>query len=261
MSDLRNLQYRFQDYLLGLSEEIEKDIVSSSEALAEHRLGTYYNAYRIRLIDCLAIDYSALQKYLGEQAFENLSLDYLNAHPSTHPSVRWFGKDLGEYLRSCYTHKDRDFLSELANFEWAQGLVFDEANASSIVSIEDMAQIPQQAWPSIQIHFIAAMRCLDLYWNVCPYWVALDKSEKPPQKQPSEYPLRWLVWRKGPDPHWRSLEVHEAWALQAAQNGANFAELCEGLCEWISENEVALIAAGFLKQWISDELIVGIDFQ
>ena len=59
MKHLRKLQRRFQDYLIGGSEDIEQDIISTDTALAEHRLGTYYNAYRIRLIDCLAVDYAA----------------------------------------------------------------------------------------------------------------------------------------------------------------------------------------------------------
>ena len=56
-SELHALQTRFQDYLTGKSEDFEKDIISTENALAEHRLGAYYNAYRIRLIDCLAVDF------------------------------------------------------------------------------------------------------------------------------------------------------------------------------------------------------------
>ena len=70
MKHLRELQLRFQDYLISGSEDIEQDIISTENALAEHRLGTYYNAYRIRLIDCLAVDYSALLKYLGRECFD-----------------------------------------------------------------------------------------------------------------------------------------------------------------------------------------------
>jgi len=261
MSDLRSLQRRFQDYLIGSSEAIKKDIVSTSDALAEHRLGTYFNAYRIRLLDCLAIDYSGLQKYLGPHAFESLALDYIKAHPPSHPSVRWFGKYLVEYLRSTYAHKDREFLSELANFEWAQGLVFDARDEPGLYRLEDMALVPAEAWPAIRISFKPAMRWLDLNWNIGPYWVALDGDEALPEKSRNEYPVRWLLWRKNRDPFWRSLEVHEAWAIEAAQNGASFAEICEGLCEWISEDAVAMSAAGLLKQWISDDLVKRVDFQ
>ena len=114
MTDLRELQLRFQDYLVGASEAIENDIVSTEDALAEHRLGAYYNAYRIRLIDCLAVDYQALEKHLGREAFEELALDYLARYPSTHPSVRWFGRHLPRYLSDDYRGKEQEFLFELA---------------------------------------------------------------------------------------------------------------------------------------------------
>lgn len=58
----------------------------------------------------------------------------------------------------------------------------------------------------------------------------------------------------------RSLSAHEAWAFESAQQGANFAELCEGLLEWISQDQVAIIAAGFLRQWINDELVTTIEY-
>lgn len=260
MTDLRGLQHRFQTYLTDSSEAIETDIVSSSNALASHRLGVYYNAYRIRLIDCLAIEYPGLKKHIGDQSFENMALDYLRRYPSSHPSVRWFGKDLVQYLRESEC-KNREFVSELASFEWSKGLVFDEIDTASVFSMADMAEVPPSAWPSVRVKFISAMCWLDMHWNACPYWAALDKDEPLPEIQHQDHPLRWIIWRKDRDPFWRSLDVHEAWAVEVATNGANFAELCEGLCEWISEDQVALVAAGFLKQWISDDLIAQIEYQ
>jgi hypothetical protein len=260
MSDLRNLQRRFQNYLIGISDEIETDIISTPGALAEHRLGAYYNAYRIRLIDALAVDFLAVHKYLGEQAFENLALEYLQAHPSTQPSVRWFGKDLATYIDSNYAHEESEFLSELANFEWNKGLIFDAVDETSLFSLDDMALVPPTAWPDIRITFKPAIRYLDLYWNVCPCYMALEKGNPLPEKMRNEYPQRWLVWRKNKDPHWRSLDVHEAWVLESAQKGENFAAICEGLLEWVTEDQVAITAAGFLKQWISDELVTTIEY-
>lgn len=260
MNKLRELQQRFQDYLISDANGIENDIVSTEDALAEHRLGAYYNAYRIRLIDTLAVDYAAIEKHLGRQTFESLALDYLEIFPSTHRSVRWFGKNLPEYLDKLCDREDHEFLAELARFEWAQGLVFDANDETMLFQLEDMAQVPPEAWASLSIQFKPAMQWLDLYWNVCPYSVAIDSGEPLPEPQRENIPVRWLLWRKNQNPHWRSLEVHEAWAIQVAQQGASFAELCEGLCEWISEDQVAITAAGFLKQWIDDELVVGISY-
>lgn len=252
--DLHTLQQRFQDYLIGKSEDFEKDIVSTEEALAKHRLGAYYNAYRIRLIDSLAIDFAGLQKELGEENFEYLVLDYLNLYPSEHPSIRWAGKHMVEFLQHS-NRAEKDFLAELATFEWSQGLCFDAADSDRIFTLDDMVSIKPESWPQITLQFQSSVRWLDLHWNVVPYWVSLDKDETRPGKEQDKIPTRWLMWRKSMRPNWRSLDVSEAWAIEAAFNGANFAELCEGLLEWIGEDAVALTAAGYLKQWIHDELI------
>ncbi|MDJ0880343.1 MAG: DNA-binding domain-containing protein [Gammaproteobacteria bacterium] len=255
--ELHALQHRFQDYLEGKSEDFIKDIVSSENALAEHRLGAYYNAYRIRLIDCLATDFPVLRKEVGAEAFEYLVLDYLKLYPSEHPSVRWVGRHMVEFLQHS-THENRDFLAELAQFEWAQGLSFDAANSDQIFTMDAMAVIPPEQWPSMSFAFSPSTRWLDLYWNIPPYWTALDTDGKAPQKQIEEYPTRWLIWRKDLRPNWRSLEAAEAWAIEASFKGANFAELCEGLLEWFGEESVAMSAAGYLKQWIHDEIITDI---
>jgi len=258
MSHLRDLQLRFQEYLIDGSQDIEQDIISTENALAEHRLGTYYNAYRIRLIDCLAVDYSALEKLIGREAFENIALDYLQNFPSNHPSVRWFGQNLPAYLSDIYKGDENEFLSELARYEWAQTMVFDAADSTQLLQLEDMAAVPADAWPGLKFKFKPALVWLDLHWNVPLIENALDTDTEVPQKQRDDFPLRWMLWRRDMKIQWRSLEVHEAWAIEQAASGANFAAICEGLLEWIDEQQVALVAAGFLKQWVGDQLVMNL---
>ena len=255
MSKLRNLQRRFQDYLVDGKDAIEADIVSTENALAEHRLGAYYNAYRIRLIDALAVDYAALEQYLGREAFENMALDYLRLHPSTQPSVRWFGEHLPAYLAKHYRGSDAELVVELASYEWAQASVFDAADSPRLVQLQDMAEVPAEAWPGLVLEFEAAMLWLDLHWNVPQIEAALDNGEAMPTPGRAEFPQRWLLWRRDFKIHWRSLDVHEAWALEQAANGTSFAAICEGLLEWIDAEQVALVAAALLKQWIGDQMV------
>ena len=259
MNHLRDLQLRFQDYLIGGSDDIEQDIISTENALAEHRLGTYYNAYRIRLIDCLAVDYSALENHLGREEFENMALEYLRHYPSTHPSVRWFGQHLPDYLGDKYQAEDAEFVQELAAYEWAQSIVFDAADSPQLFQLENMAQVPAEAWPGLTFEFKPAMIWLDLYWNVASIKNALEGDTEPPPENRAEFPQRWLLWRQDMKIVWRSLDVHEAWAIEQAALGADFAEICEGLLEWVDEQQVALTAAGFLKQWVTDQLLLRVN--
>jgi hypothetical protein len=258
VSGLRELQRRFQDYLESGASAIEADIVSTEDALAEHRLGAYYNAYRIRLIDALAVDYSGLERYLGREAFEDLILAYLARHPSRHPSIRWFGQYLAGFIEANHDGDDAELLGELARYEWAQACVFDAADSERLVQLEDMGQYPADSWPRLRFAFKPALQWLDLYWNAPQFAAASDNDETLPEAMRGEFPQRWLLWRQQFKIHWRSLEVHEAWALEQATAGANFAEICEGLLEWVDAEQVALVAAGFLKQWISDQLLTRI---
>ena len=119
-----------------------------------------------------------------------------------------------------------------------------------------MAQVPAETWPELSFTFKPALEWLDLYWNVPQIEQACDQNQTLPDIQRGEFPQRWLLWRREFKTCWRSLDVHEAWALEQAFNGANFAEICEGLLEWIEAEQVALTAAGLLKQWISDQLLI-----
>ena len=255
MSHLHDLQARFQAYLVTGDEAIENDIVGSASARAEHRLAVYYNAYRIRLIDCLALDYPALVKTIGREGFETLALDYLERHPSTHPSVRWFGRHLPDYLRDEYNGEDREFLVEMALYEWAQAMVFDAADSDQTVAPEELAQLPPERWPLLTFEFKPAMRWIDLHWNVPQIEQALENDAVSPARRHSEHARRWLLWRQDLKTHWRSLEVHEAWAIEQAAAGLNFAELCEGLLEWIDPSQAPLVGAGLLRQWLGDSLL------
>ena len=255
---LRDIQIRFQDYLEGKSEQFVQDIVSTDDALAEHRLGAYYNAYRIRLIDVLAEDFAAVQKTIGEEAFEYLVLDYLKQFPSEQPSVRWVGQHMVEFLL-CSDHPDKTFLAELAEFEWSQGLCFDAPETDQLFTLQHMAELDPALWPSVSLNLHPSVRWLDLYWNAPPYWAAIDQNEEMIQREQQATPTRWLMWRKDFRPTWRSLDVAEAWVVEAAAKGSSFAELCEGLLEWMGEDAVAMTAASYLKQWIHDDMVVSIN--
>lgn len=76
-----------------------------------------------------------------------------------------------------------------------------------------------------------------------------------PAPEAGEYPKSWLVWRQDLRTYFRSLSVDEAWAVDTAAGGSSFADICEGLCEWIDAQNVAAHAAGLLKRWVADGLV------
>lgn len=288
MSALTDLQSDFQSFLLNGSERMLNRVTGTAKVSAETRLAIYYDAYRLRLLEALASNYPVLRAWIGDEEFENAGIAYLAAHPSRHFSIRYFGHRLPEFLTATETWRDSPFLAEMASLEWILSEAFDAEDGATL-GIEDMARIPVDAWPGMRLQFHPAMRRLDLRWNVPVLWKAINQnlnveknaascrcetSSTPaaenarptetlhdvPTPEAGEYPQAWLIWRQDFKTWFRSLSVDEAWALDAARRGETFAAICEGLCEWIDAQHVALHAAGLMKQWITDGLVGGIDF-
>jgi hypothetical protein len=288
MSALTDLQSEFQAYLLKGGKRMLTQVTGTPKVSAETRLAIYYDAYRLRLLDALDSNYPVLHAWLGDAEFEKLGLAYLQANPSAHFSIRYFGHRLPDYLSGA-AYGDMPYLAEMAVFEWAISEVFD-AEDSAVKQIEDMGAVPPEAWPGMRLRLHASVQRLDLKWNVPIIWKAIQENiragvkadscrgeasntpstNKGGQNEPASIPdvpppessdhlQAWLVWRQELKNYFRSLSVDEAWALDAVRNGETFATVCEGLCEWIDPQNVALHAAGLMKQWITDGMVCGIE--
>jgi len=258
MTTLAELQAQFQSFLFGRDRDIEKLTVGTERLPTNERLAVYANAYRLRLLEILAHDFPGLKGLLGEEGFDKLGSDYIHAHPSTHPSVRWFGRYLGGYLRGATVYRNHPEFADMATFEWAQGEVMDAAD-NTVVSVEELGAIPPESWPAMRIVFQHPLRRLDLRWNVPAVWQAIREGEQPPALEQHDRPIGWLLWRKDLHAHWRSLEEDERCAIDAARKGATFGEICEGLLSRTGDEQVPLRAAGFLKRWATDELVAAVE--
>ena len=251
---LRQLQENFQGYLLTPDARMHPHVHGGAQVSADERLAIYANAYRLRLLESLGTDYPGLHTVLGDDDFDAMGRAYIAAHPSAHFSLRWFGSRMSEFLKTTEPYSRYPVFTEMAAFEWAKSDAFDAAD-SAVASISDMAAIPPDAWPGLRFIPHPSLRRLGLRWNVPTVWKEIDAGREPPELEESDYPIAWLVWRQNLLTYFRSLNVDEAWALDALQRGETFAAICDGLTEWIDAQNVAVHAAGLLKQWLTDGLI------
>jgi hypothetical protein len=253
---LNELQDGFQDYLLipNPGHPFQSQVVGNDQASAEFRLQIYAEAYRLRLEEALQTDFEALHTLLGDEQFHALCLSYIDAHPSAHYSLRYFGRCMSDFLRSTLPYAANGVLADLATFEWSLIDAFD-APDGRVVTLEDMARLPPETWPLLRFELHASVQFLKLAWNAPQIWAALKDRQTPPAPENLESPQRWLVWRQDYQSYYRPLSDSEASALDCARAGKNFAELCEELCRQMAEEETAAAAAGFLHRWISDGLV------
>jgi hypothetical protein len=256
--DLRALQQQFQSYLLRRDDYVVQRIEGTRRVDNRTRLGIYADAYRLRLLEALRVDFPALHTLAGDTDFEHIGRAYIEAHPSEHFSIRYFGRQLSAFLASDVRFRNTPVFSEMAAFEWALGLSFDAAD-STCVTADEVGTIPGEAWPGMQLRLHPSVQRLDLRWNVPGLWKAIQEEQPPQQPVAAEHPQAWVIWRHGLQSYFRSATVDEVWALDALGEGQCFAMLCAGLCEWIDEEHVAAHAAQLMRRWVTDGLIARVD--
>jgi hypothetical protein len=257
--NLKHLQHSFKSHLFNQESPIAEHIVSD-QLSSEFRLGIYANAYATRLIEVLEGDYPVLHSLMGEDAFLGLSRAYIQTHPSTYSSLRWFGRHLPEFLQQLQPYKCQPYLAELAEFEWK---LVDAFNASDqpAISEHDVARIPPDKWPVLSLEFHPSVHGFQYQWNVLPVWQAHKQGKALPPPEKLHQHQTCLIWRQNLKTLFRTLEPDETQLFAAAQNGADFSELCEMLSDWIEDAEqIPLRAVTLLKTWISQALVADIKY-
>jgi hypothetical protein len=253
MSTLAELQRDFQRHVMHGHERIVDAVEGTARVPATTRLAIYSEAYRLRLTDALASTLPRLQQLLGNDEFARLAGEYIDLCPSSYPSIRWFGDRLPALLERSY--RNRPWLAELARWEWAIASTFDAADAEPI-GVEALGAIAPERWPTLQFEFHPAVQLLRMKTNAPMLFKALSDDAPAPPGIKLDEPQAWLIWRESLKTQYRSLAADEAAALENACAGGRFETLCDTLCAWHEPDAVPMQAAGMLKRWVLEQMIV-----
>jgi hypothetical protein len=255
---LRALQLDMQRHLLGEQSGVTAAIVDAPPLPAADRLAIYRNAYQVRLIDALHETYPVLHGLLGDEAWVELGHAYVAAHPSVFRSIRWYGRELAEYLAASAPFSEAPILSEVARLEWTLAEVFDASDAPCLPR-SALSAVEPSAWGSLTLEFHPSLRRLAFSWNTAAVWKAMNQDETPPRPEMGPAPMPWLLWRQNLQNYFRSMNAVEAAALDAALRGHNFSQLCEDLGALLAQEEIPAAAASLLGAWADSGIIVRID--
>lgn len=255
MSVLIDLQRDFQRHVMHGDERVAAAITGTPRVPAAVRLAIYSEAYRLRLTDALASTLPRLQQLLGKDRFAVLAGEYIDLRPSTYPSIRWFGDQLPQLVQRSFP--DQPWLAELAGWEWAIAAAFDAADAEP-VGIEALASVAPEHWPTLQFEFHPSVQLMQMRTNAPVLFKALAADAPTPQCVAFDEPQPWLIWREALKTQYRSLGPDEAAALEAMRAGGTFETLCDTLCAWHEAEAVPVHAAGTLKRWVVEQMIVGV---
>jgi hypothetical protein len=233
---------------------VEAIIASDARLSAVERLDIYAEMYFYRLHDCLAEDFRAVHAVIGPTRFHNLVTDYLLAHPSTHPSLRFAGRHLPRLLDSHPLAAQWPFLADLARFEWAIIDAFDAADAAPLTA-RDLESVPAPAWAALRLRLVPSVRLLEARAAVQEVWSQVDRCGTP--TAPLVTPTNLLVWRSDLRVFHRPVEAAEYAALQRVRGGATFGAICEDAAARGGDDAAATTLFRIVEHWLADGLVMG----
>ncbi len=252
---LADLQRAFQDYLLSGSDQLTASVRDTRKADRVTLLDVYRDGYALRLIEVLTNDYPGVMAMAGPDDFDYMARAYIAAHPSHHPSVRWFGKDLADFLAGTSPFDRSPEVAEMARFEWALGDAFDAVDASPIAA-DVLVALPPEAWETLAFSPLPSLAVLSFEFDVPRAWQQRDEQEAGNlEAERADTPTSWVIWRPQFTSNFRSLAADEATMLAALMQERSFPELCECLISSVGEEQAPARAAGLLRGWVEEGMI------
>jgi len=261
---------------IAVPDAIRARVLDTRKAGRDILLGVYRDAYALRLIEALQTDYPGLYAMAGAADFDVMARAYIAAHPSRHPSLRWFGRDLADFLAATPPFSATPAAAEMARFEWALGEAFDSEDAVPL-TFDTVAAHPADAWGALRLTVVPSLRRATLRYQVPQAWLRRNEVDAgdldvlpagdPGSIDGAAWPgIDWLIWRTAPDTgtQFRSMDPDEAWMLDRARAGTAFPDLCDGLMAFApitdaaanndDDEEAAMWAAqraaGLLRAWV-----------
>lgn len=233
-------------------------LISDARASAAQRLRIYRDAYAARIVSVLRDDYPALCGALGREHFDALAREYLGAHPSRHPSLRYAGARLPEFIAGHAAARElrasAAWAADLARLELAVTDAFDAADVQPLARA-DLAALPPGSWHALELALVPGAQLLAFAHPVRALRAAHDAAQ--PLAQAALTPLAEcvLVWRRGERVLHREVGAEEHALLARVARGARFGELCALAAEARGDEAGAALAASLLARWVEDALL------
>lgn len=251
---LLETQLAFQAYVLrDGGDDLATRVRATGTVDARQRLGVYHFAYRARMSALLREAFDKTWTYLGDARFDEAVAAYVAEHVSASPSLDDYGSGFADLLaRQMPNEPDA---AELAWLDWSMRRVFDGPDAEAVTASR-LASLSAGDWDRARLVLHPTLVLRTVTANVGALWASLDAGT-PAMPPPLDEPMMLRVWRKGLQPHFRTIPAAEGAMLERLEQGESFAAVCEALAGEGTDDPTES-AAAFLGAWLTDELIVDV---
>ena len=162
-------------------------ILGGAAVPADIGLEVYRHAFRSRLRDCLADDFSAVQQVVGEATFAVLADAYISEFPPSASTLNRYGSQFPGWLRHDAARLPlhvprRTHVVELAHLEWALVEAIHAPSATSMTRTA-LAKLPQDGWAEVRLVPVPSLRVVHCTWSINDTYAAFlaqrSASSKP----------------------------------------------------------------------------------
>jgi hypothetical protein len=244
---------------------------ASQHDFDEKGIALYSSLIEFGRFDLMVSIFPIIHKLLGKN-FKEPALDYFEAMPPRHYNLNRAAENFASYLADKCPKliKRYPFLSELADYEWIELLVLEQAEgnltaqaASKNVSVDDTDWAARFA--TLAPVFTSAIVARKYKFDIPAIALSIKAGEKLSAKllKPSATPVGVIVFRDPVSLDARFLEVGEVamniLEMVLAKPGTSYGELLSILCANASPEEAGSLLTGSLaaiEQFKNFNLIV-----
>jgi len=223
----------------------------SSDLPAAERLQIYRGMYVARLVDALRETFPNLARFLGEETFFDLGMDYVARYPSDDYDIGRIGRRLADFLRG-HPDPERPDLADLAELEWARNEAFF-APRGHVMASEGFKALPAETLVHAELKLVPSLRVLLLAHDASELWRRLERGE--PAGPLVAAPTTVVVWRRGFEVFHCVVPPPEGDALRAVWNGSTLTQVCA--C-FEGRPDPAAEAFAAISGWLSEHWLEGV---
>ncbi len=250
---LGDSQLKLADYVLARSDEdIASMLGAASDIDVNRRAGIYKNAYVARLADVLADTYAKTVLYMGSDMFDRHAREYALDHPPLTRSLSRYGASFPTQLKRVYPNHPE--LMQLAQLDWDLRVCFDGPDVPAL-DTSGVAADGENGWLSRGDALHPSVVLRDVSTNTVSLWRAIDADIEVPEAVSLPAPVTLAVWRKGLQPHFKTLETSEAVFVRLLMRGHSIAEVASALESTKHLADPATLAR-WLREWWEDGFLI-----
>jgi len=136
--NLSELQEQFLDALAGADQPDLLSLIDDREPGAAARLAVYRNNWRCNLCNALATSYPVVKRLVGDEFFNWMCDQYIDAHPSSSGNLDEYGREFSAFIRAFPAAESLPYLGDVAQLE----LLIDRLMAAPNVPGGDGVAMP-----------------------------------------------------------------------------------------------------------------------